>query len=257
MNNTVNEKSFLFVCGCPRSGTTALWQTLMGSNDIFLGVERFGGTMARRNPETLQPALFSKERFFTMQEGDTHYNDLASFHVFEPYYSTAEADYDAASLIGDKIPKLYVDFENFGIRFTDAKVIFIIRNIFDVCLSYQRRKENPADGWQLGYKDAVQDWNLSIRNYLKYAGKEFSGLVVQYENLFAVNDPTVSQRVVNQIADFTAITDRQNLLLAYESMLADAQGLENHRLGDKLDSDAKRYVLLEADIDGYRQLLAG
>lgn len=249
------EKSFLFVCGCPRSGTTALWQLLMGSADIFLGIERFGGYMTRRNIGTLEEGLYRKDRFFNMHEGDTHYRDLAQFHAFQPYYPTAEADYDAARLIGDKIPKLYIDFDQFGTRFPNSKIIFIIRNVFDVCLSYQRRKENKSDPWSQGYEKAVQDWNQSIQSYNQFAGREFSGLVVEYEKLFDIDNPLVREAVIQQIIDFTGVSDGQKLLQTHDSLLGESRGLESDRLGDKLDSQAKRHVLLEGDIAGYRHMV--
>ncbi len=248
------DKSFLFVCGCPRSGTTALWQMLMGSADIFLGVERFGGYMTRHNIGTLEAANYEKKRFFDMQDGDTHYNDLASFHMFKPWFPTAEKDYDAASLIGDKIPRLYWDFDRFAERFPGAKVIFIVRNVFDVCLSYQRRKENQQDPWSLDYRKAVEEWNQSIHCFLESAGKEFSGLVVNYEDLFPVDESPAAAAAVERIISFTGVTDGHRLVQSHDALIRKAPGVEGNRLGDKLGAQAKRHILLEADVDSYRQL---
>ena len=67
-------RSFLFVCGFPRSGTTALWRLLNSDKRLALGVERFGTKFSSR--EFLTPELFETERFFDAQSVDTFYSDL-------------------------------------------------------------------------------------------------------------------------------------------------------------------------------------
>jgi len=228
----------------------------MGSNDIFIGIERFGSLMARRNIGTLSAQHYQKGRFFDIQQGDTHYSDLSEFHAFRPYYPTAQNDYDNARLIGDKIPKLYTDFDQFGKRFPNAKVIFIVRNVLDVCQSYQRRKENPSDNWRLDYEHAVTDWNQSIQCYRNSASSEFTGMVVEYEKLFNPDDKADGETAIQQIVDHLEISDPENLIQTHTTLMEKA-GLRSKRSVDILNSSAKQHILLNADIDGYRNLLDG
>lgn len=80
-------------------------------------------------------------------------------------------------------------------------------------------------------------------------------MVVEYESLFDIEDSASSNRVLRQIIDFTGINDGQNLLRAHEGLIAASRGLETDRLADKLDSSAKRHLLLEADIAAYVRLV--
>ena len=92
--------SYLFVCGCPRSGTTALAKLFSISDDIVLGQERYG---KRSHPDnfTLTPALFEKERFLDVQPGDTFYDSL---DFFARYYENVPWKLDSCRYIGEKRP---------------------------------------------------------------------------------------------------------------------------------------------------------
>lgn len=58
----------LFICGCPRSGTTAMWEMLAQHPQILLGMERY---FRRFTPAKFKSTLFGIRRFFTFLTGDT------------------------------------------------------------------------------------------------------------------------------------------------------------------------------------------
>tara|TARA_R110002072_G_scaffold19117_3_gene71361 strand:+ start:131 stop:907 length:777 start_codon:yes stop_codon:yes gene_type:complete len=160
---------FLFVVGCPRSGTTAMGMFLAEDSKVAMGIERYGHRMFFGN-FTITPELFEKERFMTIEDGDTFYD---SFDFSKNAYAGIEEKLDNALWVGDKIPKLYETLEDLFDTFPDnTKVIFIFRNIFDVCASYNKRLNDPQDNWKYGTAAAIKDWNNSIAAYKRSKHKD-------------------------------------------------------------------------------------
>jgi len=169
---------YLFICGCPRSGTTALWRTISGHEKIAVGVERY---IHRMIPKfTLTQEFFTKERFFNWKKGDTHFPGPEH----SPYYAELEPRYEACSYFGDKVPPMYVNYETLFENFPEAYVIFIFRNIFDVAQSYLNRLDNPKDGWKKDHTVAVKEWNTSLGKTLQLKRKGAKILCVEYEEIF-------------------------------------------------------------------------
>jgi hypothetical protein len=132
---------YLFVMGCPRSGTTALRTLLNGHQAIALGEERYGTRCNRA--EFLDPSLFEGDRFFRLSEGDTFYTDLEGAI---PEFGALKSRYGGAKYRGDKILFLYRYLPQLLDTFQErARAVVIFRNIFDVADSYNRRADNPAD----------------------------------------------------------------------------------------------------------------
>src|SRR5205807_10659654 len=72
-------KRFLFVCGVPRSGTTALAQLLNYHPRIGIGIERFRSIAIGSRGDEFRLTLYRKERFFKFRDGD------GARDVFEKY----------------------------------------------------------------------------------------------------------------------------------------------------------------------------
>lgn len=105
---------FLFVCGCPRSGTSFLHRILTSHPAIAIGFEWFNlRTFTRRTG----PADFARERFFRVEPGDSCYDDLSRF---DWPYRNLDARYDAAENLGDKTPRAYEVFDHLIARFPDV-----------------------------------------------------------------------------------------------------------------------------------------
>ena len=172
----VFNKEFLFVCGCARSGTTALAQFLNWNPSVFLGSERYIGILQREGKIT--PDLYEPERFFDVRPGDTHYNSLEAF----PVYRDVRDRYPDARFVGDKLPRLCWFYNDVEKEFPDAKFICIVRNLADVAASFKRRALNPDDRWSRGVSVAVEDWNRALHTSLDFlsTGKL---LIVRYEDI--------------------------------------------------------------------------
>lgn len=242
-------KKALFICGCPRSGTTALWHLLSAHEDIVIGVERYAAMMLKRNWGTLNSQHYLKERFFEVMDGDTHYSDLKEFHEFQGHYELAYQRYDNATYYGDKIPELYNDFEGFSERFPDAKVLFISRNLYDVCLSYNRRLNLDTDSWERTISDAVADWNKSHDQFRKYVNKEFQGRVVEFEDIFRTGEG--STEVLNAIFSFLGLEVTDAVVDEYNKIIENTIGLEDRRRSEGFTSLEKRFICKQGSFGAY------
>ncbi|WP_405196631.1 sulfotransferase [Zarconia navalis] len=49
---------FLFVCGCPRSGTTAIAKLLNYHSKVILGMERYKYQIRKNESNAINPSLF-------------------------------------------------------------------------------------------------------------------------------------------------------------------------------------------------------
>jgi hypothetical protein len=239
-----SAQRFLFVVGCPRSGTTAMWRLLTGDPRIVLGNERYGN---RWFEEELTPDLYRKERFARIEEGDTFYGDLAAFH--ERYEAMLDR-YDGAVFVGDKIPMLFTRLDTIADNFPGAKVILLLRNIFDVAASYERRARDSEDTtWSqdLRTSSAIDQWNESIEVAMEHPGS-LDIQVVDYERFFFQADQ------LDRLYDGLGLDVPPNMPDEHGRIITRARQLEEGRPRD-LPQAAVHEICLRADFEGYRQLV--
>jgi hypothetical protein len=186
------DKRYLFISGCPRSGTTALTTIVNWADDAFVGQERYGDLL-QREPESFLPGLFRGDRFGSIAQGDCGYSRFEDSGEWGLYHSAAKevAQYEKHRIVGDKITELYKNFEVFTApewMQGDVTVLHIIRNPRAVCASYERRRTDPADTWQHGVDRAISDWTASIteahRHKWIFRKSRFRLHIVTYEALF-------------------------------------------------------------------------
>jgi hypothetical protein len=214
-------KRFLFICGCPRSGTTALWKLLTASPHVVLGLERYSSRMISRW-RWLSPALFEYERFFRLRRGDTFYDDLEAFH---PYYRTARARWHDATFVGDKLPRLYQRFPDLGRVFRRPRVLCIFRDIVEVAASYKRRAEDRSDatwGRSQGVHAAIADWTKAIAAF-RAADAHVDVLPVVFDDLL------VEGRGLDRICDFLELSDRAAMATTHQGLLARSRQIAGER----------------------------
>lgn len=169
---------YLLVCGCARSGTSALTRYLNRHPRVALGMERYN--LFAKSGGPICEALFAPDRFLDIRPGDTFYKD---FSYFEDYEHIA-AKYGSASIVGDKVPKYYLKYDEIFKTIPDARFVCIIRNIYDVAASYKVRAARGTlwPRWRT-VPSAIEDWNLSLRQTARHVA---SGRVhiVPYEEFF-------------------------------------------------------------------------
>lgn len=158
--------SYLFVSGCPRSGTTVMATLLNWSDSVFVAQERFA-PLTRFHPEAFKPSLYTASRMLDFRPGECGYGAFQDKKEYASRWANPK-DFmalDSYPMIGDKITHLFRRFEMFGDahwRGLDVAVVHMIRNVFDVAASYQTRKEDAHDAWDWDGDDAVADWTESV-----------------------------------------------------------------------------------------------
>ena len=182
------ERRYLFVSGCPRSGTTMITTLLNWSDDAFVAQERYA-PLLRRDPDALVPSLFRAERLLDFRRGECGY---ASFQAKREYtYQVANPkDFDALDrypVIGDKITHLFRRFELFGTpawRDEDVTIVHVVRGLEGVAASYLARQRNADDKWEWGVDDALRDWTDAVEcahAYHQDAGRGTRLVLVDYD----------------------------------------------------------------------------
>ena len=187
------QKMFLFVCGCPRSGTSYFQGLLASHPAIALGLERFNLRLFARK---LMPSDFDRQRYFRMENGDTWYKELSHF---ARRHSLVESHFDTAQFVGDKVPRAYEFFDHLISHFPDVRFLCLVRNVFDVAASYEGRRR-AMNNWKpdWGARKAVEHWNASLRAVLTYASVA-PILPVIYEDLIA------TETTLDPVAEFLNI----------------------------------------------------
>lgn len=215
-----SKKQLLFVGGNPRSGTTALWRLLNGHPEVFIGVERYFRHFEKRR---LRPFHFRKGRFLNIKKRDTHEKVSSQFDDREK----ASAAYDRAKIVGDKMPPIVRYYDMIWERFPASTILYILREPLPVAESYQKRKDNPDDGWNRGYSEAIDEWNHTVAETLRQieAGRKI--IPVLYERLFssrsavdamfkalgldpAEQDQSVTDAVLGKFQDLASAPASQN-----------------------------------------------
>ena len=232
------NQDMLFVCGTPRSGTTAMHALLTEDPRIVMGMERYGGYL---NDE-FGPQLFTKDRFFDFE---TDPRDKKSHH---PYYGElARTRYDTAIYVGDKIPLIYLCFDQVTRVFPQAKFVVLLRNILDICNSYQNRKENPRDDWALTVTDAVQHWNQLLA-FLKKNSADPRIKCILYEEFFA------DIKCYEDLQLHLGLSFGEAHRRKYQEISSTTERLESHRKSSLTDQQ-KLEIFRTANLALYQSLL--
>jgi hypothetical protein len=235
---------YLFICGAPRSGTTAMWRYLTGDERIVLGVERYGTLFFNQN---LTKELFEKERFMNLQDGDTFYKSLGDF---TKYYVGLEDEFNSSEVVGDKIPMLYRYLDGLFKEIPEAKVLIMLRNIIDLACSYESRASNQDDlTWSSAKKtsDAIDDWRESLKAIKKWEKDERVKVIV-YEDFFH------GKFDLTGVYKFIGIPLTHDAKERYENIRVQAENLEVTR-ERKLDLDAVQKLCEIAPFGLYREVL--
>lgn len=239
------NKYYLFVCGCPRSGTTAMWRILTYCNEIAIGNERY--ILKAFNSFSLEPKLFTFDKFYSQEKHETHWPNILEGRVGE-YYKKLESQYPNCSFYGDKIPTLYKFLPELDTAFPDHKTIYMVRNILDVAHSYKKRLLNPEDSWKKGVSEAIKDWNKSIKVAIDLIGNS-QYLVVLYDEFFSGNN----KDLIDELVTFIGPKNDEALRQGYEKELKASEYFLSNRQYSLNNSEVKE-ILLHARNDLFQEL---
>ena len=179
---------YLFVAGCPRSGTTALATLLNHDPRFLLGQERY-----RRVRRTLEPYHFSEEIFFNPTTRETSWampwrGERVWPGTFAEYQELRERwRGGGVEVVGDKAPYYTREFDRLSGVFPGARFVVLVRALEEVARSYQRRAEDPVDHWpaENGPLLAVKDWNAALEAARAFSAQAPDGLLlISYDRFF-------------------------------------------------------------------------
>ena len=237
----------LFVCGAPRSGTTAVTRLLNTHPDIVLGIERFKTRLLLADDGEDLKGLFARERFFDYRPGDTNIDYRRSYRGD---MARAAGKFDEAVYVGDKVPNLYKRFGFFAERLPDCRFVFMLRNPLHVALSWQARALDETDAWPAknDYRQAVADWNESVRTALgarRHIGTRIA--VVSYDRIFGTRGWGVWRELMRRLE----LSPSANSLTRSYMRTAKRRGQATR----DAPTDLREYVERHADREAYAELL--
>lgn len=205
----------VFVCGVPRSGTTALTEIMNLHPGVVIGVERYKTIWVRSHEVEGVEALFQKERFFDHRPEDT--NVPLKGGLYGDLYRRAEEKFADAEIVGDKVPMLYKKIPFLTDHFPECRIVVILREPADVAKSWQARADKPMDKWpeKNGYQMAVETWNASleiVERQKKRLGDDL--ILLNYETCFGENGPKIFAEFFQKIGASADLTGEQLDFLA-------------------------------------------
>jgi hypothetical protein len=246
------ERSFVFMCGNPRSGTTALCDLLNFDPRMVIGMERY-----RRIRREVSPAHFTKERFFSPTPAETTYvprrllpNDERGFKIWPEDEESTLKKWDSPHLkyIGDKSPFYVLELPYLRETFPGARFVVALRDPVAVADSYQRRSEDPDDHWPLenDYRVAVEHWNESLaalHAYLRQYGLA-DVFLVDYDTFFSGDTA-----YLRSLFQFLELAPDEHVLAVFEQMTRD--WAKRIRQSASLSAEMEAEVRSKADWDRY------
>lgn len=179
----MTDKKYLFICGCDRSGTTALVKLLNSHPHLCIGMERYKGLLKNeKRLNTLGAPRFEKANFFDIKSEETNIK-------WDHFYKPLEEKYDSSVYVGDKVPRYFQFYPYLRKTFEEAKHIFIIRDPYEVASSWKARANDDSDvNWPSGngVKRSIAVWNHSLKLLYKQIKEEnLNVLVLSYNALFS------------------------------------------------------------------------
>lgn len=232
------ERSFLFVTGCARSGTTEIVNVLNRHPAIAVGMERFKFLIRDRFGEFRQ-ALFEPANFLKTEAADT--NILPRSPAFKNHYAMLNSKFDTGRVrfVGDKLPFLFRHYEAIENRFSSPRWIIMHRSPHAVAASYCRRARNPADkGWteERDHRLAVRHWVEAYR-LMQSMLKEFSDRVhvCEYERFYSGDEDSLAQ-----IFNFLELSVSSEVETYFRKTTADWN--QREKRGVELTPDEMDYV---------------
>jgi|GEM_PF-5707964 len=231
----MNQQKYFLVTGCARSGTTILSRIINLHPAIYCSIERL-------NPHLKFNTCSVTSKQFEIDSCLAGFAGEAKANLSEKI--------ENAIFIGDKSTIAYRHFEELSNAISPSPFfIFIIRNIFDVASSFNVRSKRQDSKWrvELDYKIAVEEWNASLVNAISAQDAGIPIHVVQYEHLF-------NKITLENIFSYFHLTCTEELL-AKINLLEERGKMIQHSRVQALSGLEKKYILINANIDAYKDLI--
>jgi Sulfotransferase family len=216
---------------------------LNAHESIMIGEERYEVVFTKGLPRD----AFEAPRFLDIRPGDTHYR---SFEDIGTSLSAVRSKLAGATVVGDKIPKIYERLRQTADTFPEAKFIFMVRNLYDIACSYESRAKDPNDPtWssEMNWRSAIAEWNESLAAIKAWPGQDRI-LIVSFEDFFLLG------RGLDTVWGFLGLRSSSGAAREFETRRARIIAHGDRKAGF-LDPLARRAILCEGNFDDYRYVL--
>ncbi|MEL6494225.1 MAG: sulfotransferase [Cyanobacteria bacterium J06623_7] len=208
------KQKYLFICGCPRSGTTALVRLLNSHPALAVGMERYKYYASKKKISKINKSSFEFNSFFDLKDNQTNINWKYFYDELEPKYKLG------VTYLGDKYPHYYRFYHRLNHNLGNVRWIFIVRDIASIARSYNSRAADPEDSWSADadFTKAVEHWNESLTETWKYQKSNPSPklFVCEYERLFAYD-----LDYLNSLFAFLELEQDERVVSFFEGMKQD------------------------------------
>ncbi len=202
----------------------------------------------RLTPEFLSE-LFTFDRFFTLQPGDT--NVGVDRGAFAEVYTKARSKFESARFVGDKVPSLYRRITALAAADPECKIIYMLRDPAEVALSWDQRARRAGDSWpeRNDFFAAIDAWNGAVRTAL--GNKKALGdrlCIVAYDDIFGRKAFETWAALLAWLGLSPDVNDETRAFL---------EGSMQRVLESKpkeLTSEQKSFLEREADMENFKKL---
>jgi hypothetical protein len=220
------DTNFVFLCGFPSSGTDLVKNIVNAHTDVFISGEfpflpslanKYGAVVPEKSVDELICDLRKIDVYHSFENPNTNLSKSSREYILSEIYSVM-LHKKQFKWKGNKTPQNTENIDNIRLLFPKAKFILIIRDVRDICLSWEKKwgkdKILCAHKWASRMQKGVEK--------LTELGKEFF-LIVKFEDFL---DNLESE--VHKICDFLDIEYQERMLEFDKYIVNNIEGKINY-----------------------------
>ena len=217
------SKDVLLVCGCPRSGTTALAHLLNGHREVVIGYEVLA-TAFQDHFNSFGEGLFDGELFVdALCMAGPLWPEPNWTVAFPSRYKTRRL-VKKSRIVGDKYPHYCYRLAELHEKLPRARFLAIYRDLASIAQSFERRYKDPNDPWPLSYHRAADYHYDALEKIVDAVQRGCPVTVVSYDAMFSGDEGYLAK-----VFDQLGLDVDDDLKRVYRALCAKAESLGQAR----------------------------
>ena len=209
----VNNKSPVFICGFPSGGTDLLKTILNAHPEVCITGEiplltklldlGYNNKTIFQNVKQLrkfQIDLKKNDLYNNISNIDIDINSIVKNNMSLNHAFKLFMVKDSQKVWGSKTPQFSENVYKINALFPDAKIIYIKRDIRDICLSWKNK-------WAKDMYLCASKWSNRQQYILDFLNKSTNNIIISFEEII-----TETEFVCRQLCDFLGLTFSENML---------------------------------------------